>query len=187
MSTLNTSELISSLQSQIIGLQSQVLQQATLNPINTFDGTKKAEFATWAQSIENAARICNLDAIHIALSKLQEAPLKPAIYLEDKETSSDKTLSWTTLKQHLTSNYLKIPYNTHVIKAYDTLQHSRPRDNKEKQCELFRSFQKRFQNKKESINKIAKASDDESSKENWNEFFSEFEKLICEEEGEASD
>ena len=54
-----------------------------------FDGTKKAEFATWAQSIENAVRICNLDAMHIALSKLQGAPLKSAIYLEGKETYLD--------------------------------------------------------------------------------------------------
>ena len=59
---LNTSELISSLQSQIIGLHLQPLQQATLNSINSFDGAKKAEFTTWAQSVENATRICNLDS-----------------------------------------------------------------------------------------------------------------------------
>ena len=41
-----------------------------------FDGTKKAEFATLAQSIENTVRICNLDAINITLSKLKGAPLK---------------------------------------------------------------------------------------------------------------
>ena len=122
VSTLNTSELISSLQSQIIGLQSQLLQQATLNSTNTFDGTKKAEFATWAQSIENAVRICNLDAIHITLSKWQGVPLKSAIYLEGKETSSGKKLSWTALKQNLTSNYSKLPYDTHAINAYNTLQ-----------------------------------------------------------------
>ena len=57
MSTLNTSDIIGSLQSQIIGLHSQPLQQATLNSINMFDGTKKAEFVTWAQSIENTVRI----------------------------------------------------------------------------------------------------------------------------------
>ena len=80
MSTLNTSELIGSLQSQIIALHSQPLQQVTLKSINMFDGTKKAEFATWAQSIENAMRICILDEINIALSKLQGSPLKLAIY-----------------------------------------------------------------------------------------------------------
>ena len=46
MSTLNTLELIGSLQSQIIGLHSQPLQQATLNLINTFYSTEKAKFAT---------------------------------------------------------------------------------------------------------------------------------------------
>ena len=68
-----------SLQSQIIGLRLQPLQQATLNSINTFDGIKKAEFAKWAQSIENATTICNLDAVNIALSKLQGDLLKSPI------------------------------------------------------------------------------------------------------------
>ena len=75
MSTLNTLDIIGSLQSQIRGLHSQPLQQATLYSINTFDGTKKAEFATWVQSIETTVRICDLDAININLSKLQGAPL----------------------------------------------------------------------------------------------------------------
>ena len=98
MSTLSTSDIIDSLQSQIIGLHSQPLQQTTLNSINMFDGTKKAEFATWAQSIENTVRICNLDAINIALSKLQGAPLKSAIYLEGKEMSTGKKLFLDYLK-----------------------------------------------------------------------------------------
>ena len=78
MYPLNTSELIGFLQSQIIGLQSQLLQQSTLNSIKTFGGTNKAEFATCAQSIQNAVRLCNLDALSITLSKLQGAPLKSA-------------------------------------------------------------------------------------------------------------
>ena len=102
--------------------QSQPLQQSTLNSIKMFDGTNKTEFATWVQSIKNAARLCNLDALSIALSKLQGAPLKSANYLEGKETNSGRQLSWTTLKQHLTSNYSEIPYDTHVINAYDILQ-----------------------------------------------------------------
>ena len=64
----------------------------------------------------------HLDAINIALSKLQGTPLKLAIYLEGKETSTGKKLSWITLKQHLTANYSKIPYDTHTINVYDTLQ-----------------------------------------------------------------
>ena len=86
-----------------------------------FDSTNKAEFATWAQSIENAVRMCNLDALSIILSKLQGASLKSANYLEGKETNSGKKFSWPTLKLHLTSNYSKKPYDTHAINAYDTL------------------------------------------------------------------
>ena len=122
MHPLNTSELIGSLQSQILDLQTHPLQQSMLNSIKIFDGTNKAEFTAWVQSIENASRLCNLDALSIALSKLQGVPLKSANYLESKETKSGKTLCWSTLKQHLTSNYSEIPYDTHAINAYDTLQ-----------------------------------------------------------------
>ena len=122
MSMFNTSELIGSLQSQIIGLHSQPLQQAMLNPILTFDGTKETKFATWTQRIENAFRICNLDALNTTSSKLQGAPFKSAIYLKGKETSSGQKPSWNTIKQHLTANYSEIPYDTHAMNVYDTLQ-----------------------------------------------------------------
>ena len=74
------------------------------------------------QSIENATRLCHLDALSIALSKLQGAPLKSANYLETTKANADKTLILSTLKQHLSSNYYEIPYDTHAINAYDTLQ-----------------------------------------------------------------
>ena len=122
MHPLNMSELTGSLQSQIIDLQSQLLQQSTLNSIKIFNGPNKAEFTAWVPSIENAAKLCNLDACSIALSKLQGAPLKSAKYLEGKETNSGRKFFWSTLKQHLTSNYSEIPYDTHVINAYDMLQ-----------------------------------------------------------------
>ena len=99
----------------------QALQQSTLNSIKIFDGSNKGEFTTWAQSVENAARLCHLDTLSIALLKLQGAPLKSASYLETKEVNSGKTLVWPTSKKHLTSNYLEITYNTHAINAYDTL------------------------------------------------------------------
>ena len=80
------------------------------------------EFTAWAQSIENAARLCNLDALSIALSKLQGAPLKSDNYLEAKETNSGRTLCWSTLKWQLTSNYLEMPYDTHAMNVYNMLQ-----------------------------------------------------------------
>ena len=76
-------------------------------------------------------RLYNLDALSITLSKLQGAPLKSANYLEGKETNSVKKLSWTTLKQHLTSNYSEIPYDTHVINAYNTLQQGTDKSTKD--------------------------------------------------------
>ena len=88
----NTSDILGLLQSQILSLQMHPLQQSKLNSIKIFDGSNKAEFTVWAQSIENAARLCHLDALNIALSKLQGAPLKSANYLEAKETNAGKTL-----------------------------------------------------------------------------------------------
>ena len=72
--------------------------------------------------MENAARLCNLDTLSIALSKLQGAPLKSANYLESKEVRSGKTLVWSSLKKHLTGDYSEIPYHTHAINAYESLQ-----------------------------------------------------------------
>ena len=69
------------------------------------------------QSVENASRLCNLDTLSIALSKLQGPPLKTASYLESKETNSGKTLVWSSLKKYLTSNYFKILYGTHAINS----------------------------------------------------------------------
>ena len=110
-----------SLKSQILGLQTQALQQSTLNLIKIFNGTNKSEFTLWVQSVKNAARLCNLVTLSITLSKLQGPPLKSASYLESKETNSSKTLVWSPFKKHLTSNYLEIPYDTHAINAYDSL------------------------------------------------------------------
>ena len=53
--SLSASGLIGSLQSQILGLQTQALQQPTLNSIKIFDATNKSEFTSWAQGVENAA------------------------------------------------------------------------------------------------------------------------------------
>ena len=74
------------------------------------------------QSIEKTSRLCHLDALSIALSKLQGTLLKSPNYLEIKEANAGRTLIWSTLKQHLTSNYSEIPYDTLAINAYDTLQ-----------------------------------------------------------------
>ena len=84
-----------------------------------FNGNNKSEFTSWAQSVENAAKLCNLDTLTITLSKLQDPPLKSACFLESKEVRSGKQLDWHSLKMHLTTDYLEIPYDTHTINAYD--------------------------------------------------------------------
>ena len=92
-----------------------------LNSVKIFDGNNKSEFTSWVQSVENAAKLCNLNTLSITLSKLQGPPLKLAHFLESKEVSAGKQLSWHSLKKHLTDNYSKIPYDTHATRAYDNL------------------------------------------------------------------
>ena len=90
-----------------------------------FHSNNKSKFTSWAQSVENAAKLCNMDTLTIALSKLQGPPLKSAHFLESKEVSSGKQLNWHSSKKHLTTNYLEIPYDTHAINAYDNLHQGR--------------------------------------------------------------
>ena len=72
--------------------------------------------------VQNVARLCHLEALNIVLSKLQGTPFTSASYLEIKEANAGETLAWSTLKNYLTSNYSEIPYNTHAINTYDSLQ-----------------------------------------------------------------
>ena len=72
----------------------QALQQSMLNSIKIFVGSNKTEFTSWAQRMENAAKLCNLDTLSIALSKLQGVLLNLASYLESKEANSGKTLTF---------------------------------------------------------------------------------------------
>ena len=60
----NNPNIIESLQTQILGLKTQALQQSTLNSIKIFDRNNKSEFTSWAQSVENAAKLCNLDTLN---------------------------------------------------------------------------------------------------------------------------
>ena len=118
----NNSNIIESFQSQILGLKTQALQQSTLNSIKIFDSNNKSEFTSWAQSVENVAQLCNLDALTIMLFELQGPPLQSAHFLKKKkEISSGKQLNWHSLKKHLTTNYSEIPYDMHAINAYDSL------------------------------------------------------------------
>ena len=96
MQSPNNSNIIECLQSQILGLQTQALQQSTLNSIKIFNGNNKSVFTSWVQSVENAAKLCNMDTLAIALSKLQGPPLKLVHFIESKEVGSGKQLKKTS-------------------------------------------------------------------------------------------
>ena len=121
MQSPNNSNIIECLQSQIFGLQMQALQQSMLNSIRIFDSINKSELTLWVQSVEHATKLCNMDTLTIALSKLQGPPLKLACFLESREVGSGKQLNWHSLKKHLTTNYSEILYDMHAINVYDNL------------------------------------------------------------------
>ena len=100
MHSSNTSDILGSLQSQILVLQTHQLQQSTLNCIKIFEEATKWNLQLGWQSIENTAKVYHLDVLSIALSKLQGALLKSANYLETKETNACKALIWVYLTDH---------------------------------------------------------------------------------------
>ena len=76
---------IESLQSEILGLQTWALQQSTLNSINIFDGNNKSEFTLWAQSVENAAKLCNLVCSPLHYPSYRDPHLNQLISLNPKK------------------------------------------------------------------------------------------------------
>ena len=80
--------------------------------------------------------------------------------LHTKETQQpqpkpEKFKCWQCQGDHLKKAYP-------IVTSQSKSKHSRLQDNKEKQCKLFKSFQKKILSKKESFNEIAEASDDNS-------------------------
>ena len=66
----------------MLGLQTQALQQSTLNCYTNLQRQQQEQiYVMGAQSVENAAKLCNLDTLSIALSKLQGPPLQSAHFL----------------------------------------------------------------------------------------------------------
>ena len=98
----------------------------------------------------------------------------PARYLQKKHRNPTKGLKklkwWHCQGDHLKNDFPTVPHQSkqvnHCILSFKLI--------KKKQHKLIRSFQKRFQNKKEPVNKITTAAEDDSSNDQLNQFFSEF-------------
>ena len=56
---------------------------------------------------------------------------------------------------------------------------------KEKQCNLIKTFHKRFHDRRSQINKISTPSEDDS-KDEFNKFFSEFKSMMIEDSDDSS-
>ena len=56
---------------------------------------------------------------------------------------------------------------------------------KEKQCNLIKTFPKRFQDRRSQINKISTPSEDDSNNK-FNKFFSEFKSMMMEDSDDSS-
>ena len=90
MQSPNISDLIGSLQNQILGLQTHALQQSMLNSNKISNAPTKVNSHHGCKMLKSAARLCNLYTLSIAL--------KSASYLESKEICSGKQLVWPSLK-----------------------------------------------------------------------------------------
>ena len=71
----NSSNIVECLQSQILGLQIQALQQSTLNSIKIFNGNNESQFTSWAQSVENAAKLCKPGHTHYCTIQTTGTPI----------------------------------------------------------------------------------------------------------------
>ena len=91
----------------------------------------------------------------------------------------EKLKCWYCQSDHLKKNCPSAPHQT------DSLQ-SKSNIGKDKQCKLIKSFRKRFQCRKEQVNEITTASEDDSSDDQLNQFPA-FKKLVCKDADDMSD
>ena len=115
----------------------------------------------------NSNQYCRTNKLHV--KETQQPQPKP-----------EKCKCWQCQGDHLKKD-------GPIVTSKGMSKHSGFQNNKGRQHKLFKSFQKKILNQKESISEVAEVSDDDDSEKYWNQFFSEFEKLMCEEEGEVSD
>ena len=90
------------------------LQQAALDPINSFDGSNKAETTSWLEQIELLAERGKESAVEIAMAKLKGNPLWVISTLK-KETGN---ITWEPLKNTLLKKYPDVPYRSNALAKY---------------------------------------------------------------------
>ena len=71
MQSPNNSNIIECLQSQILGTSDAGIATINTKLNKNFQWHQQSKFTSWVQSVENAAKLCNMDTLTIALSKLQ--------------------------------------------------------------------------------------------------------------------
>ena len=154
----------------------QVLQDITEMAIN-FERSRGYSLPSFEVNCTLAYSNCNsINNQHYRSSKL---PTKDTEQSQQSNPRLEKLKCWYCQGNHLKKDCTNVPNQSKSL-------HSKPQINKEKQCKLIRSFQKRLQSKKENVNDITAVSEDDSSDVQLNQFFSEFEKLMCEDIAEMS-
>ena len=90
----------------------------------------------------------------------------------------DKLKCWHWQGDHLKKDCPTVPHQRNSLP-------SKPQISKEQQHNFIKSFQKRFQNRRAQVNEIT-TSEDDSFNDQLNQFFSEFENLMCEDTNDTS-
>ena len=85
----------------------------------------------------------------------------PTTEIQQPNLRLEKLTWWHCQGDHLKKDCPTVPNQSKSLQ-------SKPQINKEKQCKLIKSFQKRFQNRKEQVNEITTASVDDSSDDQLN-------------------
>ena len=121
----------------------------------------------------------NFEVQHISASNSSNScrsSKPPTKSLQQPSTQIDKPKCWHCQGDHLKRDCPTAPKQGSPQPKYKTT--------KEKQCNLIKTFCKRFQDRKQ-INKISAPSEDYSSDE-FNKFFSEFKSMMMEDSNDSS-
>ena len=95
-------------------LSKNLLQQAALDAINSFDGSNKADTTLWLEQVELLVERGTESAVEIAMAKLKGNPPRVISTLK-KESGS---ITWESLKNTLLKKYSDVPYRSNAVAKY---------------------------------------------------------------------